>query len=199
MSVEKHRFYFRKSWFDRSTSNFNDCVQTTTMTPSNGSSSYVVPIQLTLDPYTVAHIDEHFIEKIRSSSIKTAFTHLQIDYEQTYDLHIDIISLLANLRSLEIRGIKHLEDILLPSKIAQVLPEVWMNNKIARVKLHQMNDIQLVYFLLDLCPQMEYLEVGCTTEDDVITMLLHLLQRTVSDTSGIFDAYVFPFRTSMNN
>ena len=74
-----------------------------------------------------------------------------------------------------------------------------MNNKIARVKLHQMNDIQLVYFLLDLCPQMEYLEVGCTTEDDVITMLLHLLQRTVSDTSGIFDAYVFPFRTSMNN
>ena len=83
---EKHRFCSRKAWFDQVVCNFNDCVQTTTMTPSNGSSAYVVPIQLTLGVFLTVRLDRAFVREMNASAIRLAFTHLRLACEETVDL-----------------------------------------------------------------------------------------------------------------
>lgn len=150
------------------------------MTTSNGSSSCVVPIQLTLCSYIVDRMDKDCINKVRSSSTITTSTHLNIAYEKPlHGLLIEIIGVLPNLYSLEIEKMARLENNLLSSEAAQMFSEVAMNNKIAKVKLHEMNEMQQIYFLLDLCSQMQYFEVDCKTENDVINLVTFIIRNSV--------------------
>lgn len=128
----------------------------------------------------LARIDEDFIEEMKSCSIMTASTHLMVDYQQP--LHgtvIEIIDLLPNLHSLEITSMPSPEANLLSTKASEMFLSVCNTNKIAKVKLNQMKKIEQIYFLMDLCPQMEYLEVNCETEKDVISIVTFVTRNSI--------------------
>ena len=185
MSDKKHVFCFRKTWYnsylDRKTSSHsNDSADTTAIVQRTCPNSYELPIELTLSVDLFAHINEAFMDQMKSSSIITASTHLTVDYQKSlHGLLIEIIGLLPNLHSLEITSMPSVEANLLSPKASEIFLSVCDTNKIAKVKLNEMKEIEQVYFLMDLCRQMEYLEVNCKTEKDVVSIVTFVTRNSI--------------------
>ena len=167
----------RSSSRKNSADSFNAIVSTNDI----NLNSYILPaVQLTLACHAVSSIDQVFIDKMKSSSIRLAFTHLNIAYvEILHGLLIELISLLPNLHSIELRGMSFPRDKLPSIKTATMFSTVSMNNKIAKVKLHAIDDFQEIDFLMEMFPRMEYFEIDCMTENDVINVVAFITRNSV--------------------
>lgn len=158
----------------------NDCINTTTMTHDNHSRPCILPIQLSLDAYMLKDVDAAFIEKMKSFSITTSITHLEIPYEKTlHGLLVEIINLLPNLHSIEILSTSSREEEYLSRKTWQIVSTIPTNNKITNVKLQQMKYAGQISSLMDMFPQMQYFEVGCKAENDMISTAILVTRNCV--------------------
>lgn len=161
-------------------SHSNNSADTTAITQDTCPNSHDLPIELKLDSDVFPRINEEFINQMKSSSMMTASTHLTVDYQNSLaPILIEIIGVLPNLHSLEIISMPSIPANLLSSKASELFSSVSNMNRISKVKLDEMKEIEQIYFLMDLCPQMEYLEINCKTEQDVIHIVTFVARNSL--------------------
>ena len=98
------------------------------------------------------------------------FTHFTIDCSALLiEMLIDIIRALPNLLSLEISFIWINLDLSFEDFEALLL--VSITSKITKVKVDQIPTGDQRELVMNLCPRMQYLEVGYTTDDDLAKMI----------------------------
>ena len=111
--------------------------------------------------------DEYF-----ESSTKY-FASIQITSLNVNDDFIDIkkiiylLKFLPNLSSLEVSLKSFKNQVLQSLKQTQDFLSVSMNNKITKVKLMEFAEDEFIRFWIDLCPNMNYLEIDCQNESDI--------------------------------
>jgi hypothetical protein len=125
------------------------------------------PIQLTIGDYTADIWSASYIDDMKPCLTAVQFTHLNINCKGLpISTFIEIIRLLPNLLTLEVSNSPvHTDGVSFED--SEMLLLVSITSKITKVKLTKMNSLDQIYFLFNLCPRMEYLEVGCTTETDL--------------------------------
>jgi len=107
---------------------------------------------------------KYFINNINCIFQIVRITYLKIDLcYSTVDLLIDFISRLPYLNSLSVSCLPLLELNTLINEISTFYL-VSNNNNIKKVNLENMGAFEQVHFLIELCPQIEYLQVGCTSD-----------------------------------
>lgn len=135
------------------------------------SNPFIPPIQLTLGSFMVVHRDQSFIDKMKLCFIAVQFTHLDIDCMKVpIGMLIEFIRLLPNLDSLKVSFLPLVQLNGLSVEDSEMLLLVSITNKITKVKLNKMDEMEQIHFLMDLCPRMQYLEVGCTTANDLVNI-----------------------------
>ena len=111
--------------------------------------------------------DEYF-----ESSTKY-FASIQITSLNVNDDFIDIkkiiylLKFLPNLSSLKVSLESFGNEVLQSLKQTQDFLSVSMNNKITKVKLMEFAEDEFIRFWIDLCPNMNYLEIDCQNEYDI--------------------------------
>jgi len=125
-------------------------------------------IQLTIEGYAADTWDPSYIDEMKPCFTAVQFTHLNIDCNGLpIGMLIEIIRLLPNLNSLEVSSLSLVPLNSLSAEDTEMLLLVSITSKITKLKLDKMNEMEQVHFLMNLCPRMQYLEVGCTTENDL--------------------------------
>ncbi|CAF1148202.1 unnamed protein product [Adineta steineri] len=126
-------------------------------------------IQLTIEDYEFTELNWRFINKLKSAFQAIQFTHLNIKNDSiSMNMLPDIIRLVPHIESLNLTfmlsmlplkssSIKHTRNHLSVSVI----------NKVTKVKLGQVTEEEEIEFFINLCPQIEYLEVHCMSNTDV--------------------------------
>jgi hypothetical protein len=100
------------------------------------------------------------------------FTHLSIDCDELpVGMLIEIIRLLPNLDSLEVSSLPLIQLSDLSVEDSEMVLLVSIANKITKVKLDKMNGMEQIHFLINLCSRMQYLEVECTTDNDLANII----------------------------
>ena len=136
----------------------------------------IAHIQLTVERYASNTWNLSYLDNLKPCLLAVQFTYLKINcYEISADLLIEVIRLLSNLQSLRLSSMPLVEVCSLSAETTEMLVLVSITNKITRVKLDKMAEIQQIHFLMSLCPRMQYLELGCTTQHDLESIL-----RTIS-------------------
>ncbi|CAF4733249.1 unnamed protein product [Rotaria sp. Silwood2] len=74
---------------------------------------------------------------------------------------------MPNLQSLEVLSLPLVNLTDLSRENTEMLLLVSINNKITKVKFDKMVEINQIHFLMNLCPRMQYLEIGYTTENNL--------------------------------
>ena len=111
--------------------------------------------------------DEYF-----ESSTKY-FASIQITSLNVNDDFIDIkkiiylLKFLPNLSSLKVSLESFGNEVLQSLKQTQDFLSVSMNNKTTKVKLVKFAEDESIRFWIDLCPNMNYLEIDCQNESDI--------------------------------
>jgi hypothetical protein len=109
-----------------------------------------------------------FIDTMKPCFGSVQFTHLNIDGDKLLiGMLIEIIRLLPNLNSLEVSSLPLVQLNGLSPEDTEMILLVSTTCKITKLKLDKMNEMEQLHFLMNLCPRMQYLEVGCTTENDL--------------------------------
>jgi hypothetical protein len=125
-------------------------------------------IQLTIEDYTIETWDPSYIDDMKPCFTAVQFTHLSIDCKGLpMGVLIEIIRLLPNLLTLEVSNSPVLQTDGVSFEDSEMLLLVSITNNITKVKLTKMDSLDQINFLFNLCPRIEYLEVGCTTETDL--------------------------------
>jgi hypothetical protein len=123
-------------------------------------------IQLTIEGYNKNTWDMLYPDAMKPCLGAVQFTHLNIDCKEIpISTLIEIIYLLPNLRTLEVSNSPILNDLSFAD--SEMLLLVSINSKITKAKLTKMDSLEQISFLFNLCPRLKYLEVGCTTENDL--------------------------------
>jgi hypothetical protein len=124
--------------------------------------------QLTLWNCFFSH-HQSCIDHIRFVSSLTQITCLRIAFPQfSIDMLVQFLNLLPYLDSLTV--------IHMLSNEVTVLTEekIDTNNKITKVNIESMAELNEVDILINLCPHMEYLQVKCRTSND-LELIIYLI------------------------
>jgi len=106
---------------------------------------------------------KHFIKNINRIFQIIRITSLNIDLSySSVDLLIDFINRLPYLNSLSVSCLPLLELNNSTNKSSK-FNSVSNNNNIKKINLEKMIAFEQIQFLIDLCPHIEYLQVGCTS------------------------------------
>ncbi|CAF2865435.1 unnamed protein product [Rotaria sp. Silwood2] len=170
---------YRKTWYNhyeyeqfdvysdgnihQQTSKFIDisCQQETT-------NSFIQSIQLTIENHAFAVWYPSYTDHMKPCLLAVKFTHLKIHCNDTpIDMLIELIHLMPNLQSLEVLSLPLVNLTDLSRENTEMLLLVSINNKITKVKFDKMVEINQIHFLMNLCPRMQYLEIGYTTENNL--------------------------------
>ena len=132
---------------------------------------------------TIMNVPPNEVEKRTLIDISYAITfwqcyHLKILEEQIFiDELIQILNLLPELKSLKINSLS-LDE---PSELWEEEVDSYLSSKettkITKVYLCEMFDLEEVYFLMALCPFMEYLKVGCINNMDAKSFIRKIIKR----------------------
>jgi hypothetical protein len=129
-------------------------------------------IQLTIEGNNSENWYQSYIDDMKPCFTAVQFTQLNIDCTGLpIGMLIEIIRLLPNLHSLQVSSLSLAQLKELSFADSEMLLLVSITNKITKVKLNKMDEIEQIHFLMDLCPRMQYLEVGCTTENQLETII----------------------------
>ncbi|CAF0901477.1 unnamed protein product [Didymodactylos carnosus] len=139
-------------------------------------------IQLTIMDYKFTKRYRLFINKLKSTFKMIQFTHLNIDNNSmSINMLLDILRLLPNIESLKLSSLPILqlkslsiEDTKIIYRLESVI------NKITKVKLDQVTEEQQIQILINLCPHIQYLEVGCMSNTDVPLLMKFILMNQMT-------------------
>jgi len=106
---------------------------------------------------------KYFLNNINSifQIIRITFLNIDLCYS-SIDLLIDFISRLSNLNSLSVSCLPLLELNISTNETSKFYL-LLNNNNIKKVNLEKMVAFEQIQFFIDLCPHIEYLQVGCTS------------------------------------
>ncbi|CAF2698559.1 unnamed protein product [Rotaria sp. Silwood2] len=134
--------------------------------------------QLTVIDLLYSEFDETFFDIIRPILTTVKITCLNIILNKIFiGTLIDLIKCLPNLDSLVISSLTMIQPRCLSVEEARTFRFLSNNNKITKVNLKQMNDLEQVQFLVDLCSQMKYFEVNCTNDVGLEKVLRFILMK----------------------
>jgi hypothetical protein len=103
--------------------------------------------------------------------------HLEVSHKKTdFSILMDIINSLPKLQSLKIHSLSLLEprDLLSEEKMVRLVAK---KNKIIKVCLDKMTEMKEIYYLMKLCPRMEYLQVDCINTIEVELVVQDILNK----------------------
>ncbi|CAF4243927.1 unnamed protein product [Rotaria sp. Silwood2] len=108
--------------------------------------------------------------------------HLEISEENVHVAAlIEAVSLLPELTTLKIHSLSLRGSRMLNSEELLTLASMEDRSKIIKVYLEMMNDIEEFYFLLKLCPYMEYLKVNSIKRMDFKFVLRYIFKKIKDD------------------
>jgi len=106
------------------------------------------------------------------------FYHLEVSEEKNFiGALIQAVGLLSELKSLKVDSLSLDQPRELCEEEVDIFLSTEDTSKIKKVYLKKMNDIPEIYFLMVLCPYMEYLQVDCINDMDVEFFVRDILKK----------------------
>ncbi|CAF1044257.1 unnamed protein product [Rotaria sp. Silwood1] len=162
---------YRKRWYeDTQDKNFNSSVE------------YSKSARL-----IITFIDNHDFEETTIMSITYILTvaqiyHLEISEENVHvGVLIGVVSLLSELTTLKIHSLSLHVPRMLNSEEIHTLSSIEDTSKVTKVYLEIMYNIEDFYFLLELCPYMEYCKVNSIKRIDYRFVLRYIFKKIKDD------------------
>jgi hypothetical protein len=170
LSIITHlSFFFREKWY-------NYPLNTTISSPDQISKSmHLLILDQSLDEEKLAYLCENicFISNVA-----------QI-YHLTIQMHVDagtlgrILMQLSSLDSLRICSLSLAQPGSLSNDERSILHTIPSPNRITKINLETMNNIEEVYFLMENCPHLMYLKVNCIKNMDMKIFVLLILMKII--------------------
>jgi hypothetical protein len=138
--------------------------------------------QLTIRNCHFVQCEQWFIDYIRSITSLAEITSLHIEFKDfSINILVQFLHLLPNLDSLTI--------VFMSSNIIRQLTKEQINmihtasnmNQITKVNIEQMVDLSRIDILINLCSQMEYLQVQCRNDIDLESVIRLILMKRKSN------------------
>jgi hypothetical protein len=104
---------------------------------------------------------------------------------------IDIINYLPNLDSLKISSVSIVKAKRLSKKEKELIDAVTNYNKITKVYLENMIKFKEISHLIDLFPQMKYLQIGLTNDNNVKLVIQSLLKKIMKKNNQVLRSFGF--------
>jgi hypothetical protein len=95
---------------------------------------------------------------------------------------LKIIRLLPYLNSLKISSLPIIQSDWLFINHGKILSSTLINNKITKVSLQNINDIEQVYFILYLCHRMQYFQLDVPKNMDLNVLVRFILKESAMHT-----------------
>jgi len=106
-------------------------------------------------------------------------------YHLTIQMHVDagtlgrILMQLSSLDSLRICSLSLAQPGSLSNDERSILHTIPSTNRITKINLETMNNIEEVYFLMEHCPHLMYLKVNCIKNMDMKIFVLLILMKII--------------------
>ena len=174
-------FLHRKQWYD-CMANDENCNQMCTCSTSTEQQCINISfprLHLIIDGFQDVGYDrllENFIRSI-NASVKFTNLHIHLRYHFSISTIIYYLNLLSNLDSLTITYTFRELSKLLSNNQNDNFHSLPINNKITKVNLELITELDSVHALMDLFPQMRYLQVKCDNFVGVKSLILHILKK----------------------
>lgn len=118
------------------------------------------------------------IEYIYSIITLLQFTSLHIDFHYfSISILMELLCLLPNLDSLTVTSQLREKTKILSEEQNKMIHRLSIQNKITKVNLEQMTELDQVHILLDLCSHMHVLQVKCRNIVDAKWLIQYVLQK----------------------
>ncbi len=172
----------RKQWYD-CTANDENCNQTSTCSTSTEQQQCInisfSRLHLIIEDSEAAEDDQPLENFIRSINASVKFTNLHIDLCYFFPISIlnHYLNLLSDLDSLTITSTLPGEIKVLSNNQDDNFHSLSINNKITKVNLEQITELDQVYILMDLFPQIRYLQVKFDNTIDINSFILYILKK----------------------
>jgi hypothetical protein len=162
-------FLFREEWYQLNKHNKN-------------SSNADQPSQSVILTSSTRCFDVHhllYIDRLGPIFGALYINHLIIESRDiSVSMLVQIISLSPSLNSLKIRSLSLLNPRYLFNQDAIAIDFISKKNNITEVNLEQINELEEVRFLINLCPHLQYFQVGCSDKVDLKSLVRSILMKT---------------------
>jgi hypothetical protein len=173
-SIDNFTFIFRNIWLDiykhpEIITYFNQ--------NTDYSSTQLIPIiQLSINGNSSDEKNRSFIDKFKSVFSTVYFTRLNINCKNiSMGRFVRIIHLLPNLDALKVSSLPLIQSDWLFDNDGQIRFLISIKNKITKVNLEKMIDIEHVHFLLYLCSYVQYFQVDVPNDMDLKILIRFIL------------------------
>ncbi len=122
--------------------------------------------------------------------------HSEIHEEVSVSALVDVLLYLFSFDSLYISSLLLSNSNELPDEKARLLTHIIENNRITKVYLRKLNDIEEIYFLIKLCPRMIYLKVDGINNMDMELFLKNILKKIKQECNEHFRLFGFRIPTA---
>jgi hypothetical protein len=172
----KNVFFYRDSYYEGRRDATNDAYCNRYYNSSNLfinksrleiAESSIHSTLLTINSFDSTQIGLAFDDIIRPFFSTIPFTHLNVDYhDMSFSTLIELLQLVPHLDYLKVSSIAASAGDRLSSEQAETFRLISNNNKITKIYINRLKDIAEADLIVDLCPHMEYLEIGCANNVD---------------------------------
>ncbi|CAF1552383.1 unnamed protein product, partial [Adineta steineri] len=105
-------------------------------------------------------------------------TKLDFTFEATFvGMLLDLLRYLPNLNSLRVRSLSLTKPRCLHAEEERISRLISIDNKIRKVHIQQMTDLEQIQFLINICPLMQYLGIGFSDAMDLKLLLKFILMK----------------------
>ncbi|CAF0979013.1 unnamed protein product [Adineta steineri] len=105
-------------------------------------------------------------------------TKLDFTFEATFvGMLLDLLRYLPNLNSLRVRSLSLTKPRCLHAEEERISRLISIDNKIRKVHIQQMTDLEQIQFLINICPLMQYLDIGFSDNMDLKLLLKFILMK----------------------
>ncbi|CAF1131356.1 unnamed protein product [Adineta steineri] len=171
-SIHPHK----KIWFDVDGNTENVPIRKNI---DNALAPFIPTSQLVISGCSSTEQNQTFIDDFKALFVAIQFTHLNINCEKVpIEMLIRIIQLLPNLDSLKVSCMPIMQSAWLFSIDRDLFFQTSINNKIKKVHLEKIIEIEQLNFLLFLCNYMQYFQVDCGKDMDLEPIVRHILMKT---------------------
>jgi hypothetical protein len=164
---------FRKKWYES-----HDGIDVIPAQHVIDSTQPSRDVELTLILSFFRNSIELFTDDTISLFVLLRITRLDVLYTGIFiGTLIDLINHLPNLESMRVLSLLLLKPRCLSVEEVNTFRLVSNNNKITKVNIQWTTDLAQIQFLIDLCPSMHYLEINCSVNIDLKSLVRFILMK----------------------
>jgi hypothetical protein len=146
-----------------------------------------------VEGHDVIKFNQSFITRIDSifSVIQITCVHIAYFYPFCIDILVDLIRLLTNLDSLVISYVASRQIGNLSYQQSNAVRLTSKKNRITRVRIGGLTNLEQLYTFINLCPQMEHLEIGHTDDIDRKLLVRSIMMKNIDQISHLCSMYLY--------